>query len=113
MISLRTARRPACCPSRRHHGRVRRPSGGVCSIQGASMPTRPTLFSALGVAGAALGGLAAYDLLQRRHSVLRNYPVIGHLRYLLEGLRPELQQYFVERKWDGRPFDRDIRSFIY
>jgi len=77
------------------------------------MPTRPTLFSALGAAGAALGGLAAYDLLQRRHSVLRNYPVIGHLRYLLEGLRPELQQYFIERNWDGRPYDRDIRSIIY
>ena len=77
------------------------------------MPTRPTLFSALGAAGAALGGLAAYDLLQRRHSVLRNYPVIGHLRYLLEGLRPELQQYFIERNWDGRPYDRGIRSIIY
>ncbi len=54
-----------------------------------------------------------YDLTQHRHSVLRNYPVIGHLRYLLESLRPELQQYFIERNWDGRPFDRDVRSIIY
>ncbi len=77
------------------------------------MPNRPTLLTVLGTASAAVGGLAAYDLLQRRHSVLRNYPVIGHLRYLLEGLRPELQQYFIERNWDGRPFDRDIRSVIY
>ncbi len=67
------------------------------------------------VAG-ALGGLAAlaaYDLAQRKHSVLRNYPVVGHLRYALEKIRPELQQYFIERNWDGRPFDRDIRSLIY
>ncbi|GAB2837651.1 FMN-binding glutamate synthase family protein [Streptomyces daliensis] len=59
----------------------------------------------------ALVGL--YDLVQRRHSVLRNYPVIGHLRYILESLRPELQQYFVERDFDGRPFDRDTRSIVY
>ncbi|MFI0897241.1 FMN-binding glutamate synthase family protein [Streptomyces sp. NPDC020983] len=62
---------------------------------------------------ALLGLLGAYDLLQRRHSVLRNYPVIGHARYLLEKIRPELQQYFVERNFDGRPFDRDTRSIVY
>lgn len=57
--------------------------------------------------------VGVFDLVQRRHSVLRNYPVIGHLRYLLERLRPELQQYFVERNFDGRPFDRDVRSIVY
>lgn len=62
---------------------------------------------------AALGLLGLYDLLQRRHSVLRNYPVIGHARYLLEKIRPELQQYFIERSFDGRPFDRDTRSIVY
>src|SRR5438270_10952257 len=60
-----------------------------------------------------LTGVGAYDLLQRRHSVLRNYPVLGHLRFLLEALRPELQQYFIERNFDGRPFDRDVRSIVY
>jgi glutamate synthase domain-containing protein 2 len=54
-----------------------------------------------------------YDLIQRKHSVLRNYPVLGHLRFLMEALRPELQQYFIERNFDGRPFDRDVRSLIY
>src|SRR5690625_1781998 len=77
------------------------------------MPSRSSVLSVLGAAGAAAGSLAAYDLLQRKHSVLRNYPVIGHMRYLLEGIRPELQQYFIERNWDGRPFDRDIRSIVY
>ncbi|MQY25943.1 FMN-binding glutamate synthase family protein [Nocardia aurantia] len=60
-----------------------------------------------------LVGVGGYDLVQRRHAVLRNYPVLGHLRYLLEGLRPELQQYFIERNFDGRPFDRDVRTMIY
>jgi glutamate synthase domain-containing protein 2 len=57
--------------------------------------------------------LGVYDVLQRRHSILRNYPVLGHLRFLMEDIRPELQQYFVERNWDGRPYDRDTRSSIY
>ncbi|MDI3387889.1 FMN-binding glutamate synthase family protein [Streptomyces sp. B-S-A8] len=57
--------------------------------------------------------LGAYDLMQRRHTVLRNYPVLGHLRYGLESVRPELQQYFVERDYDGRPYDRDTRTIVY
>ncbi|MET0187522.1 MAG: FMN-binding glutamate synthase family protein, partial [Pseudonocardia sediminis] len=62
---------------------------------------------------AALLLLGIRDVTQRRHSLLRNYPVIGHLRYLLETLRPELQQYFVERNFDGRPYDRDTRTVVY
>lgn len=61
----------------------------------------------------AVAALAMWDLLQTRHSVLRNYPVIGHFRFLLESIRPELQQYFVERNYDGRPYDRDVRTVIY
>ncbi|WP_310964177.1 FMN-binding glutamate synthase family protein [Nocardioides terrisoli] len=57
--------------------------------------------------------LGGYDVLQRRHSILRNYPILGHMRFLLEGIRPEIQQYFIERNYDGRPFDRDTRSSIY
>jgi glutamate synthase domain-containing protein 2 len=61
----------------------------------------------------AVAVLGVYDLIQRRHSVLRNYPVLGHMRFLLEALRPELQQYFIERNFDGRPYDRDVRSIVY
>ncbi|SOD72187.1 glutamate synthase domain-containing protein 2 [Jatrophihabitans sp. GAS493] len=61
----------------------------------------------------AAAAVAVYDVTQRRHSVLRNYPVVGHLRYLLEKARPELQQYFIERNYDGRPYDRDTRTVIY
>lgn len=57
--------------------------------------------------------LGVYDLLQRRHSILRNFPVLGHMRFLLEAIRPELQQYFIERNYDGRPFDRDTRTTVY
>jgi glutamate synthase domain-containing protein 2 len=63
--------------------------------------------------GGVLAALGAYDLLQRRHSILRNYPIIGHGRFLLESIRPELQQYFIERNFDGRPYDRDTRASIY
>jgi len=61
----------------------------------------------------ALTGLGVWDLVQTRHSVLRNYPLLGHLRFLLESLRPEVQQYFVERNYDGRPYDRAVRSIVY
>ncbi len=57
--------------------------------------------------------VGVHDITQQRHSILRNYPVIGHFRYALESLRPELQQYFVERDTDGTPFDRAARSLIY
>jgi glutamate synthase domain-containing protein 2 len=77
------------------------------------VPSRSSAVSAALAGAAGLAVVAAHDLLQRKHSILRNYPVIGHARFLLEGVRPELQQYFVERNWDGRPFDRDIRSIVY
>lgn len=57
--------------------------------------------------------VAWYDVIQPKHSVLRNYPLLGHMRYLLEKMRPEMQQYFIERNTDGRPFDRDTRTVIY
>ncbi|MFJ6940136.1 FMN-binding glutamate synthase family protein [Streptomyces sp. NPDC101132] len=60
-----------------------------------------------------LTAVGIHDVLQRRHSVLRNYPLLGHLRFALEAVRPEIQQYFVERNFDGRPFDRDTRSIVY
>lgn len=65
------------------------------------------------VPAAALAVLGTWDLLQTRHSILRNYPLLGHLRYLLEDVRPELQQYFVEQDQEGMPFDRDARALIY
>lgn len=65
------------------------------------------------IGAAALGAVTAYDLLQKNKAVLRNYPVIGHARYLLNTIRPQIQQYFIERDWDGRPFSRTTREVIY
>ncbi len=57
--------------------------------------------------------LAFYDVAQKRHNLWRIYPIIGHLRWAMEAIRPELQQYFVESNTDGAPFNRDIRSLVY
>lgn len=57
--------------------------------------------------------LAIYDITQKHSTILRNFPVIGHFRYLLESIRPEIRQYFVESDINGRPFDRNQRAFIY
>jgi len=57
--------------------------------------------------------LALRDVGQKEHAIIRNYPVIGHLRYLLESIRPELRQYFFESDLDGKPFNRRQRSIVY
>ena len=61
----------------------------------------------------ALALLGSRDLLQTRHSVLRNYPISAHLRFIFEGLRPELRQYFFESNLSGAPFSREQRSLVY
>ncbi len=70
-------------------------------------------FIVVAVIFGAVALVGVYDLAQRRHSILRNYPILGHARFALEAIRPELQQYFIERNYDGRPFDRDTRTSIY
>lgn len=57
--------------------------------------------------------LWAYDLLQKKHAMLRNFPVLGHIRYILEFLRPEIQQYFIANDEEERPFNREIRTIVY
>ncbi|MGY1734526.1 MULTISPECIES: glutamate synthase-related protein [unclassified Geodermatophilus] len=61
----------------------------------------------------ALAAVAARDLVQREHTVLRNFPVIGHARYLLEAIGPELRQYLVAGNNEERPFTRDQRRWVY
>jgi glutamate synthase domain-containing protein 2 len=60
-----------------------------------------------------LVGLGWRDTHQRRHAVLRNYPIIGHLRFLLEFIRPEMRQYFIESDSEAAPFSRQQRSLVY
>ena len=65
------------------------------------------------IAAAAVALVAARDLVQKRHALLRNFPVIGHARYALETIGPELRQYIVTSNEEERPFSRDQRSWIY
>jgi glutamate synthase domain-containing protein 2 len=62
---------------------------------------------------AALTALGLHDLRQPDHSILRNYPVLGHMRFLFEGIRPEIRQYLIESDQDEEPFSRDARSLVY
>ena len=57
--------------------------------------------------------LGVYDMFQTKKSILRLYPVFGHFRYLLESVRPEIQQYFVETETSGMPIAREYRSLVY
>lgn len=57
--------------------------------------------------------VAIYDGLQRKHSILRNFPVLGHFRFILEFIRPEIRQYFIESDEEARPISREERSTVY
>ncbi len=60
-----------------------------------------------------LVGTGFHDLLQTKRAILRNYPVIGHMRFLLEFIRPEIRQYFIESENEAAPFSRAQRSLVY
>ncbi len=57
--------------------------------------------------------VAVFDLIQRKHAIKRNFPIIGNLRYLLELIGPELRQYIVTSNDEERPFSRDQRRWVY
>ncbi len=60
-----------------------------------------------------LVAVGLFDLSQPQHSILRNYPIIGHLRFMLEFIRPEIRQYFLESDNDATPFSRAQRALVY
>ena len=62
---------------------------------------------------AVLAIIGTIDLIQSRHAVLRNYPLTAHIRFILEEIRPEIRQYFLESEKDGTPFSRDKRAIVY
>ncbi|MGZ8308844.1 MAG: FMN-binding glutamate synthase family protein [Rhodoplanes sp.] len=76
----------------------------------------PSLLPYLAFFIAVFAGLAlvgTVDLLQTRHAILRSYPILAHLRFLLEEIRPEMRQYFFEDEKHGLPFSRDKRAVAY
>lgn len=60
-----------------------------------------------------LAVIAIYDKSQKKHAILRNYPVLGHIRFILEFFRPEIQQYFIANNRSERPFNREVRNVVY
>src|SRR5215217_10256 len=66
-----------------------------------------------GAAALAAAAVAVRDLRQRKHALLRNYPLLGHARYMLESIGPELRQYLVAGNNEERPFTRDQRRWVY
>ncbi|RZI80397.1 MAG: FMN-binding glutamate synthase family protein, partial [Microbacterium sp.] len=66
-----------------------------------------------GGAAVAVGIVAVRDLTQKKHALMRNFPVLAHARYWLETIGPELRQYIVTSNEEERPFNRDQRTWIY
>ncbi len=60
-----------------------------------------------------LFALGVYETIQKRHTIMRIYPLVGRMRYWMEDLRPKIYQYFIESDTDGTPINRNIRSLIY
>jgi glutamate synthase domain-containing protein 2 len=71
------------------------------------------MLNAVYVCGAVLVLVAIYDVVQSKHAILRNFPILGHFRYLLETIGPELRQYIVTSNNEERPFSRDERTWVY
>lgn len=71
----------------------------------------PVLWSLVVVGPLVLIGYV--DIFQKKHTIKKNFPIIGHFRYMLEAIRPEIMQYFVETDTQGRPINRQFRSLIY
>lgn len=76
------------------------------------LPPHPLWFG-LALFFSALSLVGLHDLLQRKHAILRNYPIMAHFRFLLEEIRPEMRQYFFEDEKFGQPYSRDRRSVVY
>lgn len=88
---------------------------GVLAFAAAAL-VFPASATGLWIGALVLGLVAAVglrDLTQPRHAILRNYPLSARLRFLLERVRPEIRQYFLESDTDGAPFSRDMRAIVY
>lgn len=83
----------------------------IAAVIGLAFVWPPILWSLLVIIPLTIVG--TWDAFQKQHAVLRNFPLIGHFRYVFEAIRPEIQQYFVESDTDGRPFNREFRALVY
>jgi glutamate synthase domain-containing protein 2 len=72
-----------------------------------------TVINSIWLVASLLSLLGLYDILQNKHSILKNYPIMGHFRFIFEDFRPEIRQYFIESDQDALPFSRMQRSLVY
>jgi len=86
-------------------------ASAIALIAAAASLWPPAAWATVVVLPLTLLGIA--DMVRTHQSIRRNFPVLGHMRYLLEGIRPEIQQYFNEQNQEGRPFTRELRSLVY
>ena len=82
----------------------------VASLLGAGVLGLSSLWPLFFMVLCAVG---VYDLQQSHHAILRNYPIIGHFRFMLESIRPEIRQYFLESETEASPFSRAQRTLVY
>lgn len=84
--------------------------GALAVVAAATASLAWAILAAVLLAMAALG---TWDLVQTRHTILRVYPILGHVRFLMELIRPEIRQYFIESNTEATPFDRETRDMVY
>ncbi len=88
-------------------------ASGIGAIVLAVLTPYHIVFALLSVPCLVLSAIGIWDLIQSRHSIRRNYPILAHIRFGLEKIRPEIRQYFLESETDGMPFNRSKRAVAY
>jgi Conserved region in glutamate synthase len=84
---------------------------GILAAAGAAIGS--VWWALLAVLVLGLAALGTWDLVQTKHTILRVYPILGHVRFLMELIRPEIRQYFIESNTEATPFDRETRDLVY
>jgi len=81
-------------------------------VFGLLIPLHPLFLVPFAVCG-VLTLIGVWDMVQTKHSLRRNYPILANIRFMLEKIRPEIRQYFLESDMDGTPFNRNKRAVVY
>ena len=81
-------------------------------VFGLLIPLSPAFIAPFAVFG-VLTLIGVWDMVQTKHSLRRNYPILANIRFMLETIRPEIRQYFLESDTDGVPFNRNKRAVVY
>ena len=82
----------------------------LCAVVSAALVVWSAMLLIPFVLALALSAIGIWDMLQTKHSLRRNYPILANIRFMLEKIRPEIRQYFLESDLDGTPFNRSISA---